>query len=163
MWTFRRVDKEKKKLHSLKLFISLLRHHNYTYVWISKSPQGIWTLIGIPTGLQAERLRNQNSAPGSCGGTAVLRSVLTGSGAPTVQMVSEIVYPSIQQWKLKGDPSPPLRANVKNAWIYTSSHPHVFRARYLSTFCVHLWRSTSDKNKMDFNDYGLSPCLYTAN
>jgi hypothetical protein len=57
-----------KKMLSLKLFISLLLQHNYTYVWISKPPQGIWTLIGIPTGLQAERLSNQNSAPSSCGG-----------------------------------------------------------------------------------------------
>jgi len=154
----------KKKTHSLKLFISLLRQHNDTYVWISKPPQGIWTLIGIPTGLQAERLWNQNSAPGSCGGTAVSRSLLTGSGAPTVQMVSETVYPSLQQWKLKSDPSPSPRANVKNAWIYTSNnHPYVFRARYLSTFCVHPWRSTSKTNKIGFNEYGLLPYLHTAN
>jgi hypothetical protein len=135
-----------KELNSLKLFISSLRQHNYTYVWISKPPQGMWTLVDIPTGLQAERLRNQNSAPGSCGDTAFLRSVLIGSGAPTVQMVSDIVYPSLQQWKRKGDPSPPQRAKIKNAWIYTSNYPYVFRARYLSTFCVHLWRSTSYTN-----------------
>jgi len=81
----------KKKLHSLKFFISLLRQHNYNYVWISKPPQGIWTSIGTTTGLQAERLRNQNSAPGSCGGSTVLPIVLTGSGALTVRMVSDIV------------------------------------------------------------------------
>jgi len=62
----------------LKIFISLLRQHNCTYVWISKPQQGIWTLIGIPTGLQTQRLRNKNSAPGSCGGIAVLHSLLTG-------------------------------------------------------------------------------------
>ena len=153
----------RKKCHSLKLFISLLRQHDYTCVWSSKPAQGIWALIGIPIGLSAERLRNQNSAPSSCGGTAVLRGLLTGSGARTVQMVSEIVYPSLQQWKRKGDPSPPPRTNVKNAWIFTSNYSQNFRVRYLSTFCVHLWRSTSFTNKISFNVNGLSPCLYTAN
>jgi hypothetical protein len=135
----------------------LLRHQTYTYIWISKPPQGIWTLIGIPIGLHAERLRNQNSAPGSGGGTSALRSFLTGSVPPTDQMVSGTVYPNLQQWKRKGDPSPSPRTKVKNAWIYTSNHPYVFRARYLSTYCVPLRRSTSNTNKISFKACGLSP------
>ena len=107
--------------------------------------------------------RNRNSAHGSCGCTAVLCSLLTGSGASTVQVVSEIVSSSPQQSKRQGDPSPPPRANVKDAWIYTSNHPYVFRARYLNTFCIHLWRNISDTNKIGFNNYGLPPCIYTAN
>jgi hypothetical protein len=65
-----------------------------------------------------------------------------------LQWVLRDVSPAVKQSGLRPDRSPPCSAEVKNAWIYTSTPPHVFNVmvigytlHFTSTFsCVTLIR-----------------------
>jgi hypothetical protein len=56
-----------------------------------------------------------------------LSRTFLGPNQPPIELVSRALSPGVKLPGLEADHSPPTRAEVKNTWIYTSTHSYAFR------------------------------------
>jgi hypothetical protein len=69
------------------------------------------------------RVKNFNFSTSS---RSALRSI-----QPPIQWVPAVLYTGIKRQRREADHSPPISAEVKKTWIYTSTPPYAFMAQRL--------------------------------
>jgi hypothetical protein len=94
------------------------------------SPYGLDSAVGIATGYGLDDLGVWSSSPGR--GRIFLLStpsrLVLGSTHPPIQLVPGALYPGVRRSGREADHSPPISAEVKKSWVYTSTPPYVFMA-----------------------------------
>jgi hypothetical protein len=84
--------------------------------------------VGIETGYGPDSWGVKSSSP--CRGVIFLFSTLSGPilGATQLQWVPGALSLGVKRPGHEADHSPPTSDEVKNTWIYTSTHPYSFTA-----------------------------------
>jgi hypothetical protein len=77
------------------------------------------------TKILSEKLEGRNQL-GNPGVHAKIQLEQTEPTQPPIQWVPESLIPGVKWLGREADHSPPFRAQVKNAWRYTSAHQYVF-------------------------------------